>query len=160
MNKIRRRGRQTQVYLLLFTLLAAVLLIGPLFSPYSPTQVDIDSVWMSPCPAHWLGTDSTGRDVLTRLLCGGRISLSIAAAVELIAFPIGSGLGYLGGILRNPLWEIVNRIMDVLFAFPTIILALFLMGLFDMGIPAILFTIAVAEIPVFYIYVQRWVRLL
>lgn len=129
----------------------------PVFSRYTYNAIDINLIWNSSSPAHWLGTDNLGRDILTRLFFGGRISLTIALVVELIAFPTGAVLGYLSGVKRNILIAVLNRLMDVFFSFPTIILALTLAGIMGIGFSSIIAAIALAEIPVFFRYTRTLV---
>jgi ABC-type dipeptide/oligopeptide/nickel transport system permease subunit len=132
-------------------------LLVPLFSGYSYREINLNQIWANPSLSHWLGTDKMGRDILTRLFYGGRISLFIALVVEVIAFPIGTIFGYFSGTKKNFPLTMLNRSMDVLFSFPTIILALTMAGIIGIGMPAIIAAISLAEIPVFFRYTRTLV---
>lgn len=139
-------------------ILICILFVGPMFLPYTATDINPEAIWMDPCKEHILGTDSTGRDILTRLLLGGQNSLMLAALVELMSFPIGTFLGYIGAKGQNKWILILDHLMDICFAFPTIVLALLVAGMLGPGWTTILIVITAAEIPVYYIYTKREVR--
>ncbi len=106
--------------ILLFCIVIACVL-SPLIAPYEFNKMNLDDIWKEPCQKYVLGADKLGRDIFSRLLYGGRVSLFIAFIVEVIAFPIGSILGYISATKKSFLILILNRIIDVLFSFPTII---------------------------------------
>lgn len=157
---MRLKNRKSKVYIFLCMTFLLILFVLPLFVPWDAYRTNSEEIWMAPSFRHWLGTDSVGRDVLARILLGGKISIAIAACVELIAFPIGSVLGYIGGITKSRLWSLIDRIMDIVFSFPTIILALFLASILGSGIKMVIIVIVIVEIPVYYIYIKRLVRVL
>ena len=106
----------------------AVLLIAafgaPLFAPYDPTVMDIIGRNNPPSANHWLGQDNFGRDILSRLLYGARVSLTVAIVSAAIAMALGVTLGLIGGYFRG-LSEIVTlRLVDIILSFPPILLAL------------------------------------
>lgn len=140
------------IILLLIIILGAIL--APIIAPYDFNELHLDDIWQNPLGKYVLGTDSLGRDIFSRLLYGGRISLFIAFMVEVIAFPIGSILGYISATKSGILISVLNRIMEVFFSFPTIILALTLSGLIGVGLNSILVSIALAEIPVYFRHVK------
>lgn len=148
------------LYLTGLGILLFLLFAGAELLPYSATEINPDAIWLDPCREHILGTDSTGRDVLVRLLGGGRNSVVLAAMAEMAAFPVGTLLGYAGaGSGRHRRWVSgMDHIMDIWFAFPTIILALLLAGIAGPGWATILLVVIAAEIPVYYIYTKREVR--
>ncbi|TJX14971.1 ABC transporter permease [Tissierella creatinini] len=140
------------IILLMIIVLGAIL--APFVAPYDYNELHLDDIWQKPLEKYLLGTDKLGRDIFTRLLYGGRISLFIALAVEIIAFPIGSILGYISATKSGVLMSLFNRIMEVLFSFPTIILALTLSGIIGVGLNSILVSIAISEIPVYFRHVR------
>ncbi|PAD77752.1 peptide ABC transporter permease [Paenibacillus sp. 7541] len=101
--------------------------IGPLFSPYADGKVNILIKHQPPSAKHWLGTDHLGRDVLTRLLQAGRISLTVGLASMALSMTIGTVLGIISGYYRGIVDQLIMRIADLLFTIPGIPI-LFIMG--------------------------------
>jgi len=133
-------------------LLAA--LFAPLLAPFDPNLVDLPSKLQNPNAMHWLGTDHLGRDVLSRLLYGTRISLGSVvlciALIVLIAVPIGGAAGYLGGRVDQTLM----RFCDGMMTFPTVVLALFLIGILGTGLTNVIIAIAISH----FAFYARMVR--
>jgi peptide/nickel transport system permease protein len=130
-----------------FVLLAATL--GAALMPYGPNYTDFMNLLSSPSLAHPFGTDSLGRDVLTRVLYGARVSLVVSAAGVAIAAVIGTALGmtsaYKGGVAD----ALLMRLADLLFAFPSFVLALFLMVVLGFGTANVSLAIALTYFPIF-----------
>jgi peptide/nickel transport system permease protein len=131
----------------LFVLLAAT--FGAALMPYRPGDADFMNLLSSPSLAHPFGTDSFGRDVLTRVLYGARVSLLVSAAGIAIAAALGTALGmtsaYKGGIAD----VLLMRLADLLFAFPSFVLALFLMVVLGFGTANVSLAIALTYFPIF-----------
>lgn len=133
---LRALARQPAAILGMAIVLAAVLLIplAPLIEPFSPTRADAASVLLPPSAEHWFGTDSSGRDILSRVLHSPRIDLyiglSATAAAMVIGIPLGVIAGYFTGRGRvgGALSELLMRSLDVLQAFPIFVLALALLA--------------------------------
>jgi len=102
----------------------AVSLAAPLLSSFDPTEVDVDNRLSAPSAEHWLGVDGLGRDVFTRVLYGGRVSLPVAAVVVVVASIFGTLYGALAGYLGGWFDEVTMRIVDMVLAFPALILAM------------------------------------
>lgn len=123
--------------------------IGGAVSPYSATDMDFMNMLAPPSIAHPFGTDSFGRDVLTRVLLGGRVSL----AVSISGVAIASFFGLLAGLVSA--WyggwadQIIMRCADLLFAFPSFVLALFLMVVLGFGVINVVAAIALVYVPIF-----------
>ena len=113
--------------LIVVTLTFLIGLFAPLLAPYDPTFLDPVIRLQSPSSAHWFGTDDLGRDVLSRVIAGTRISLAIGVAVTLVAALLGAVLGLAAGYYDR-LDSVIMRIMDGLMAFPSILLAIALMA--------------------------------
>jgi peptide/nickel transport system permease protein len=113
----------------LFSLILLVLLLTPWLIPYDPTRPDLDNRLAPAGGAHLLGTDHLGRDVLSRLMDGGRFSVSIAAITLVISAVTGTLVGIVCARRGGWLDELVTRICDVLLAFPEIIVAMFLVAI-------------------------------
>jgi len=98
--------------------------IGPMFLPYSPDEINVDQILLPPSINHWFGTDALGRDVFTRVLYGGRISLLVGFVAEGIAVIIGVILGSISGYYGGKIDSIIMRFADVMLCFPTFFLIL------------------------------------
>jgi peptide/nickel transport system permease protein len=130
----------------LFLLLVAVV-TAPLLAPYSPDAEDLTHVLAGPSARHWLGTDQLGRDVLSRLLYGGRSSLTdvlVATGTFLLA---GVPLGLLAGYLGGPVDRIVSRLSNLLFALPTIVILLMVVAIFPNNDPIAMVTLGIIASP-------------
>lgn len=117
-----RLGR-TKVGVALVLLLAGVTLIGPLFAPHSPSAF-AGAPYAHPSSSTPLGTDSLGRDVLSRFLWGGRSILGLSIAATVIGLALGIAIGLIAAYSRSLLDDVLMRVMDVILAFPSIVLAL------------------------------------
>src|SRR5262245_22928665 len=119
-----KRNHLALVGLLIVAFWLLITLAAPLLAPYDPLKQMIVDRLQPPSSTYWFGTDQLGRDILSRVMYGGRISLPAALMVIILAglvgTLIGSVAGYLGGILE----EVFMRLTDVFMAFPTIILAM------------------------------------
>jgi peptide/nickel transport system permease protein len=122
-----RRDRVAGIALVVILLLVVAVLLAPLLSPY-PAQgrgtPDITNKFLGPSWEHPFGTDNLGRDVLSRVLFGGRISLLMGIGVVILAAVIGVPLGALAGYVGGRLDELIMRITDVFLAFPPLLLAI------------------------------------
>lgn len=119
------------IILLLFTVAA---LLSPLLSPYDPYQIpeELAAVsLLSPRPGHWLGTDLLGRDLLSRILSGARVSLLVGVVVELVVTPIGVAIGLFAGYFGGRIDSVLMRITDAVMAFPGLVLAIALTAVLE-----------------------------
>lgn len=127
----------------------AGMIAGPWMSPYSPTEADYMALLAPPSWSHPFGTDSFGRDVLTRILYGARVSFSVATIGICTAAFIGALAGLVSAYFGGWWSGIIMRISDLLFSFPSFVLALFLMVLLGFGLANIAIAIALIYIPIF-----------
>jgi peptide/nickel transport system permease protein len=136
----------------------AVLWIGVIFAAAagadflglpSPTDMEMLEKRVPPSGAHWLGTDNLGRDMLSRLVFGARISLTVGIAAPLIGLFLGGGLGMLAGYMRGPLETLVVACVDVLIAFPPLVLALALTAYLGQTVGNLTIIIGILSIPAF-----------
>ena len=130
-----------------FVLLAVA--VGPWISPFSPTEADFLALLSPPSLAHPFGTDSFGRDVLTRILYGARISLAVSVAGVLAAALLGGSAGLVSAYAGGWSAAVLMRIADLLFSFPSFVLALFLMVVLGFGVTNIAASIALIYFPLF-----------
>ena len=119
--------------LMLFILVVAAFL-APLVAPYDPLAIDLQRTLVPPGRAHLLGTDHLGRDVLSRLLVGARVSLGAAGFTVVVVTTVGVVLGTVAGFYGGWIDEIIMRIVDTVLAFPSIILALVVVGVLGPGL--------------------------
>ena len=123
------------------TFLLAVFL-GPLLSPYSEVEI-VGNVWESPNAKHWLGTDNVGRDLMTRILTGGRMTVIISLMATWGAFLIGCPLGIAAAVVGGWFELMVTRAVDALMAFPGLILALIVLSAVGTSIPTLILMMSV-----------------
>ena len=130
---MKRRARElspsTWIGLGMIALFVLTALVGPLVAPYSPIEQNLDNILAGPSAAHWLGTDENGRDVLSALLHGARLALLISGVVVLVCATTGTAIGMLAGYYRGAVDEVVMRVVDVLLAFPGILLNITIVAL-------------------------------
>lgn len=126
----RRRLRRNHVAMAslgFLILLALAGLLAPLFLPYSYERQDLVALYASPNKIHWLGTDHLGRDVLSRLLVGARISLTVGLVAEFIIISIGTAMGSIAGYFGGWVDSLIMRVVDALYAFPDLLLIIIVM---------------------------------
>ncbi|WP_102224796.1 ABC transporter permease [Acidimangrovimonas sediminis] len=150
-GRLRRLGRRPRA-LVGFVLVAIAVfaaIFAPWLTPYTPVQPDFGAMLSGPTLAHPFGTDDLGRDVLTRVLYGARVSLligTVSVAVSLIGGALlGSVAGYAGGWVDGA----IMRAMDIVFAFPSILLALGITAVLGPSLGNAILAIAVVNLPVF-----------
>jgi ABC-type dipeptide/oligopeptide/nickel transport system permease subunit len=136
-------GAFAAIYLLV--LLIVTIFAGQI-APYHPLEADFAALRQPPSPQHWMGTDNLGRDVFSRLLHGGRISLSVAIIATFISKIIGLAWGVMSGYLGSRFDLISQRIVEVLLAFPGIILAMLLLAALGGGFGSVIFAITLQAI--------------
>lgn len=133
--------------------LSAVVLIGALFAPviapYDPLKPNFLTMLSAPTPEHPFGTDPVGRDVLSRILHGARPSVLVGLGTALFAAVFGSALGLLAGFFGGRFDNFVMRTMDVLFAFPAILLALAMISVLGPNLLNVILALGIVYIPRF-----------
>ncbi|MFT8362291.1 MAG: ABC transporter permease subunit [Sporolactobacillus sp.] len=132
---------------ILFLLLMAI--FGPQITPYNPAVPNYNHIMEGPEAQHLLGTDEYGRDVLSRLLVGTRLSLGVSVSSVIIGAVLGTILGVLAGFYGGLLETLVMRGSDVLFAFPDILLAIAVVAIIGPGIINVVIAVAVFTVPSF-----------
>ena len=148
--KPRRRWNLTLVIGAgLVGLVVLTALVSFLWTPYDPTRVDPSQTLLSPGGDHWLGTDHFGRDIVSQLLVGARTTLFVGVVAVAIAAAVGVPLGLLAATGHRWLSEPVMRALDIVFAFPAILLAIILAAGFGASTLTGMIAIGVANVPVF-----------
>ena len=115
--------------LIIFTIIILASIFAPLLSPYDPMRVDLRSMRQPPSFDHWFGTDSTGRDVFTRVLFGGRVSIFIGLGSAILSAVVGIAVGCYAGYKGGWIDVIALRISEIFMSFPQIILVLLLVSI-------------------------------
>jgi peptide/nickel transport system permease protein len=118
-------------------------------APYDPTEMKVADALKRPSAAHPFGTDRFGRDVLSRTIHGSRIALGVAVSSIAIAFIVGTALGLVGGYVGGWPDLAIGRLMDILFSFPTLILAIAIAAMLGPGLNNAVLAIAVVYAPLF-----------
>lgn len=151
-TSIRRFARQSPIGAISAVFLVAALLIaviGPFVDFGDPSRISPMGMFASPSKAYPLGADEMGRSLLPRLVYALRISFALATVSALLAAALGTCLGLIAGFAGGVLDELVMRITDMLFAFPTLLLAIIIAAVMGPGITGVIITIVVATIPIF-----------
>ena len=140
------RLKENKVAMLGFVIIISFILLAilaPVFAPYDPYQQTLEEMLKSPSIKHPAGTDELGRDILSRLIYGARISLSIGFMIEIIAVSIGVTLGCIAGYYGG-IWDsIIMRMTDIIFAFPSLIFAIAIMFALGPGLINVFFALAI-----------------
>jgi peptide/nickel transport system permease protein len=142
-------NKTSWIGLAVFLVVIALAIFAPLLAPFDPTDQNILEKLRPPSAEHWLGTDSFGRDTLSRVLYGARVSLVIGVVSTLAAMLIGSAIGMLAGWHGGRLDTVTMQAMDVLLAFPSLILGLILVAMLGPSMVNIIIAIALTSIPPF-----------
>lgn len=129
-----RANRFAMAGALLIVFLFLVSLLAPFIAPYGPDELDLYHVLMPPSAAHWFGTDDLGRDVLTRIIYGARISLKVGFVAVGIAVAIGTVIGLVSGYYSGHLDSILMRVVDIMLCFPTFFLILAVIAFLEQSI--------------------------
>jgi glutathione transport system permease protein len=130
-------------------LLVASAAFAPWIAPYDPNSADYEYILAPPSVAHWAGTDAFGRDILSRIIFGGRISLAVGFLSVTIGGIVGIALGLIAGFYGRWLDSLIMRMSDVLLAFPGILLAIGVIAILGPGIDNVIYAVAVFSVPVF-----------
>lgn len=144
---LRNRVAGVGAVIILIIVLAAIL--APLIAPNDPYHQDLGASLQGPSASHLFGTDSLGRDVLSRVIYGGRITIPVSMAAVIIALLIGVPVGLASGYRLGWTDSIIMRLMDILLAFPSLLLAMAIMASLGVHLWTISVAIAVTSIPIY-----------
>ncbi|MBV9282924.1 MAG: ABC transporter permease [Chloroflexi bacterium] len=135
--------------LALLLLMVGLAVFAPLIAHYGPNTIDVSSFNQEPSGAHWFGTDYLGRDVWSRCLYGGRISLPAGLQVVALGFALGTPLGLVAGYVGGFVDDLIMRLMDVLFSFPGFLLAIGVVAILGPGLESAVIAVGIAIAPSF-----------
>jgi len=155
-----RQNRGATAGLFTIVCITLVALLAPWIAPYSPILTD-NTVFLAPpawqsggSSAHWLGTDAIGRDILSRLMHGARLSLLIGVAVVALSVLCGTALGLLAGYVRGVFDVMVMRCMDVILTLPSLLLAIVIVAILGPGLMNAMLAVSIVVLP-HYVRITR-----
>jgi len=134
------------ISLIVIVVLAAAALLAPWISPYDPFKLSIMNRLKAPGAAHWFGTDDFGRDVFSRVIHGGRLSLMVGFSVVILSSVLGIALGLIAGFFRTA-DKFVSRLIDAMMAFPDILLAIALVAALGPSLATVIVALSVVYSP-------------
>lgn len=147
-NVARLAGNNTaKIGVIFITLFVITAVLGPWLSPYDPDEQDFSIALSLPTLKHPLGTDEFGRDMLSRIICGTRPTMAIVLSATLIGLTIGGSLGVISGYFGSTVDSVIMRCLDVLLAFPGILLALVIIAGTGPGIKGVIVATSIYSIP-------------
>lgn len=144
-----RRNKLSWLGLALIVFIVAVAVFAPLLAPYDPLKQNIIHRLEAPSADFLLGTDTYGRDVLSRLIYGTRISLMVGFVAVVIAMCVGSAIGILAGYIGGFFDQIIMGVVDVMLAFPTLLLGLLIAAMLGASLENLIIAIAITEMAPF-----------
>lgn len=142
-----RANRAALVSLVFILALVVIAVIGPYITPYNPIETEMSNALKPPSAEHWFGTDQLGMDIFSRVIAGTRVSLTVGLLAVSIALAIGIVLGAIAGYAGGWLDTVIMRLMDMMLAIPSILLAITLMAALGKGIDKAVIAIGLVSIP-------------
>ena len=134
------------IFLVLFVILS---LLAPVISPYDPNQMDLLSKLKGPSSAHWLGTDYLGRDVLSRLIYGGRVSLAVSLLAGTFAAVIGIALGLVAGYFGGVIGKVIMGATEVVLSIPGLVFTMVIAAIMGKSVMSMTIAIGIGMIPTY-----------
>ncbi|SIR27826.1 ABC transporter permease [Bosea sp. TND4EK4] len=144
-----RGGAFAWAGLALLAVIVLVAILAPVIAPHDPLTQDIVNQFLPPSSEFWLGTDSYGRDVLSRIIYGARISLIVGLLSILIAMSVGTVLGVLSGYIGGRFDAFVMAVVDLMLSFPSLLLGMLVAAVLGASLENLIIAIAVTEIAPF-----------
>ncbi len=142
-------NRMASTGAIVLVLAAIVAIVAPWIAPYDPKKIAVIDALQGPSWQHLMGTDNLGRDLFSRVMYGVRMSMLVAVVSISVAALVGVTLGLISGFYGRRLDDIIMRAMDILYAFPDLLLALALIATFGTGFSSLVIAIAIGRIPGF-----------
>lgn len=134
---------------IILAILVFLAIFAPLLSPYDPIQLNLAQAFQPPSWQHWFGTDNLGRDMLTRIMYGGRYTLLIGVVAVAIATVIGVPLGLLSGYFGGMADMVIQRVADIMLSFNPFLLALVLVAVMGVGVESVTVAAGIGVVPQF-----------
>ncbi|MBM3596747.1 MAG: ABC transporter permease [Alphaproteobacteria bacterium] len=143
------RHRFALLGIVLLALEIGAALLAPWLAGYAPNAIDYRAMLQAPSFDHLLGTDDLGRDILSRLIHGGRLSLTVSTLAVLMAVSVGVPLGLIAGYVGGAVDEVLMRVLDSIMALPPLVLALMIAAVLGPGLINAMIAIAIVAVPVY-----------
>ncbi len=143
------RHRSALVGSLLVAFFVLLAVAGPQLAPYAPERQDLLQTLQSPSRAHLFGTDELGRDVLSRVMHGTRVSMLIALVAMGLALVFGAALGLTAGYFRGWWDRIVSQFLEILMTIPPLVLAIFIVAILKTGTTSVIIAVSISTLPIF-----------
>ena len=144
-----KKNRLAMVGLIVILIIVALSILAPVIAPYGLDEQNARNRLLGPCAAHWFGTDNYGRDILTRVLYGGRISLTVAVGATAISGFFGIILGATAGFFGGKVDNVIMRILDVFMALPATLTAIAISTVLGTGVTKTMLALGLATVPRF-----------
>lgn len=141
------RSKTATAGAVIILLLLALVIFGPVVAPYDPIHQDLIGKNRAPSASHWLGTDQLGRDILSRILYGARISLTLSMGAVAIALVLGLPIGLFSGYVGGWVDAVVVALVDILLTFPTYLLAIFIVSILSPSLTTIMAAVGFSTVP-------------
>lgn len=147
---LRRVARQKPlgaIGALIILIFGLVAIFAPFLAPHDPYMINTDKLLNAPSPNHWLGTDEYGRDILSRIIYGARVSVYVGFMAVGVGSTAGALLGLISGYAGGMVDYLIQRVVDMLMAFPTLILALAMVTALGPSIQNVIIALAIVKLP-------------
>lgn len=149
-----RSSPLTMVGLVMITIVLLLLLLAPWIATHDPNAINLKMRLLAPSAAHWFGTDEVGRDLFSRVIYGGQLSVSVGFFVVAIAGVIGTMVGCISGIMGGKVDTLLMRIMDIVLSVPSLVIVMALAAALGPSLMNAMFAMALVRIP-FYVRLAR-----
>jgi len=144
-----RKNRMAMIGLAILFIFLITSIFAPYLTPHDPVKLDLINAVQPPSSENLMGTDWQGRDVFSRILHGGRISLAIGFITVIIGLGVGIPVGTLSGYFGGKLDLFVQRLIDIMLAFPGILLAIVVVAILGVGVEQVMIAVGISTIPIY-----------
>jgi peptide/nickel transport system permease protein len=140
------RHRLALAGLIILTIMTFGAVFAPFLAPHDPREQSVKERLQGPSAKYWLGTDQFGRDILSRIIYGGRLSITVGFVSVSVGLIIGGGIGLVAGYFK-PLENLLMRLMDIMLSFPAILLAISVMAILGPGLINVMIAVGIRSVP-------------
>ncbi|MGI2329176.1 nickel transporter permease [Planococcus sp. YIM B11945] len=144
-----RKNKMAVLSMIILVGLVIVAILANILSPYPYAEQNLEEMLLPPSSAHWFGTDEYGRDILSRIIYGSRISLQVGFVAVVFSVTLGGIIGAIAGYYGNKIDNILMRAMDIVLAIPGILLAIAIVNVLGTGLINVMIAVGIASIPTY-----------